>query len=1102
MALAAAFLAWVSVFGAHIYVVEKLPDPSIGLSSELSGPSLRAAPLGPSALTGVDPEACVSSPYPVLMPPSGDATARRMPTDEVYAFLPYFPETTYDSLEAGQRRIDVLLPEWFWIEDAGGEVNALDRKAEHQIFLQRLIDRQRPRLQVMPVALVLPGALAPDREGNDISPAALSRLARDLADRADAESALGLCLMPVNLDETEHGAFAELMSDLDTALAEEGRLSCLVTDLDSGMHDDRELISSADRVVLKGFDEPWIGIPPGPLAAEGWFERIVAEALETVGRERLVLMLGNLAADWSRGDVAPEVISFAEAMRRVTVHAGEADFAPEPRNFRLRYDDSEGVNHEVWALEAASLYNQLTILADAELRRVGFWALGYEDPSSWPLLAARSLNGELAAQFIAPVDLSPFVGYDGTGPFHRLVAPATPGRRLLELDPEQDRIMAMGFDPLPAPWRIERFGVAPPDAVAITFDDGPDPRYTRDILDVLASREAPAAFFLIGSSALANPEIARRMVSDGHEIGSHTFLHPELAATSNLRAKLELNATQRLLSVLTGRSTVLFRSPYGRSEGPMTGKAAGPMTMLADFGYLVVGSDIVPPDWRGLDANEIVDHVTTTLSTRGGNVIVLHDGGGNRQATVDALGPLIDRLRSDGYRIVSLAEMLGVSRDAVMPPALGARQTLDKFSFYLLGLTGGWVVTVFWVVVLVGLARALAIIALAHLRKHHKPAEGVAATPSVTVLIPAYNEEDTILRCLESVFASGYPDLRVIVVDDGSTDHTFETVAFIAAKEPRLRLVREANMGKWKALDIAYRLIETDVVVAIDADSMIAPDAISKMARHFADPTVGAVAGRVQVGNRHNLLTRLQALEYLTAQNIDRRAFERIGAILVVPGAIGAWRTSAVEAAGLYSADTVTEDADLTISVNRAGYRVIFEEEAFAVTEAPETVEGFLKQRLRWSFGMLQTAFKHVIGAILQRKSLGFVALPDLLIVGFGLSVLAPLADLILLATLFDLAVDALTGLPAPAGDMRPIMVAGYALLPALDVVIILLAMRFDRSVPLWHVVLFPFQRFYYRQLLYLTAWRAMIRALFGRLAGWGKLVRTGKARMPIEADR
>jgi peptidoglycan-N-acetylglucosamine deacetylase len=793
---------------------------------------------------------------------------------------------------------------------------------------------------------------------------------------------------------------------------------------------------------------------------------------------------------------------WGHCLRRVTVHRGEVDFAPDPRNLRLRYADARGIAHEVWALEAASLYNQLTILADADLRRVGFWALGHEDPSSWPLLAARRMNGELAALFIARVDLSAFVGYEGVGPFHRLVAPATPGRRLVELDVTQDRIAATGFDPLPAPWDIERFGAAAPDAVAITFDDGPDARYTRDMLDVLASRDAPATFFLVGSSALANPDLVRRMIADGHEIGSHTFLHPELESISDTRARLELNATQRLVSVLTGHSTVLFRTPFGRGEGPITGEAASAMRILSESGYLVVGSDIVPPDWLDLRAAEIIDHVVDSLSTGGGNVIVLHDGGGNRQATIDALGPLIDRLRADGYRIVSLAEMLGVSRDEIMPPAIGARQSLDKLSFWLFGLTGGWIVSAFWVVVLVGLARALAMISLAHLRRRHEPAEGDAATPPVTVLIPAYNEEGTILRCLDSVFASDYPDLRVIVVDDGSTDHTYEAIAVIAGMEPRLRLVREANMGKWKALDTAYRLIETEVVVAIDADSMIAPDAIAKMARHFADPSIGAVAGRVQVGNRRNLLTRLQSLEYLTAQNIDRRALEFLGAILVVPGAIGAWRTSAVEAAGLYSADTVTEDADLTISVNRAGYRVIFEEQAFAVTEAPETVEGFLRQRLRWSFGMLQTAVKHIVGAIRQRKIIGFVALPDLLIVGFGLSVLAPLADLILLATLFDLAVDALAGSIAPVSDMRLLMVAGYALLPALDVVIILLAMRFDRSLPLWHVLLFPFQRFYYRQLLYFTAWRAMIRALLGRLASWGKLVRTGTARMPAEAER
>ncbi|GKY88057.1 glycosyl transferase family 2 [Sinisalibacter aestuarii] len=1087
-----AALTWLAFFLASLYLVDDLPGPVLAHAAEDVPASVSAAPQPGDLRGGIVPEGR-GGPYPPLAAQADAENVVELPTGSVWAFLPFVPESAYASLASGARQIDVLLAEWYRLDGPQSELVALNRTTESQEYAARTIARERPRLQVMPVVTILPGALPAPDDG-----AGLETLALHLADTAARDRAAGLCLMPDGIGAGEIAVLGRLIARLDAALATAGRESCLVTEPADGLIADADFARLADHVVLKTFSTPWIGDATGPLAAQGWFDETVAAALEAVGRDRLVVMLGSFAGDWSRGAAAPEILSLAEAWRRVVQFDGTLDFPPDAANLRMRYTDQSGAAHEVWALDAASAFNQLATLAALDLHRVGLWALGREDPSIWPLLGARYVTPELVATYISRVDLSDFVAYMGQGPFQELAAAAQVGTRYVVLDPSGQRIAGEGFAPPATPVTLRRFGRVEPDQIVLTFDDGPDPVHTAALLDVLRDREAPATFFVVGAGALSHPDLIQRMYDEGHEIGSHTFLHPALDGVPPLRTQFELNAVQRLLAAQIGHGTVLFRNPYGRGEGPVTGDSAAPMATLTDAGYLIVGSDLVPPDWLGLDAAGIVDYVSHELATNGGNVIVMHDGGGDRSATVDAVGPLIDRLRADGYRIVGLADLLGVTRDQLMPPAFGPATMFDRISFGLLGIAGGWLAAVFWVVVVAGLLRALVLLALAHLRRPHRaPRPGAGTVPPVTVLIPAFNEEETILRCIGSVFASDYPDLRVIVIDDGSTDHTYQKVAEVARDEYRLTVIYEPNGGKWKALDTAYRVLQTDIVVAIDADSMIAPDAISRLVRHFDDPKIGAVAGRVQVGNRRGLLTQLQALEYLTAQNIDRRALECLGAMLVVPGAIGAWRADAVIAAGLYSPETVTEDADLTVSVLRAGYRVIYEPAAYAVTEAPETVRAFLTQRLRWTFGMLQTAVKHLGGALRQRKAVGFVALPDLLVVGFGLSVLAPIADLVLLSTLADLGIDWLLGRPMPVVDVRPYMLAGYALLPLMDVVAILLAMRLDRSAPLWLVVLFPVQRFFYRQLLYVTVWRALGRAAFGRLASWGKLARTGTARLP-----
>src|SRR5581483_2187795 len=206
-------------------------------------------------------------------------------------------------------------------------------------------------------------------------------------------------------------------------------------------------------------------------------------------------------------------------------------------------------------------------------------------------------------------------------------------------------------------------------------------------------------------------------------------------------------------------------------------------------------------------------------------------------------------------------------------------------------------------------------------------AQATGYRPNVAVLIPAYNEEKVIERTVRSVLASSYPKLRVIVVDDGSKDATLQVARSAFASEVeqgRVVILTKTNRGKAEALNFGLRHVADDeeLFVGIDADTVIAPDAVSLLVPHFLNPKVGAVAGNAKVGNRVNLWTRWQALEYVTSQNFERRALNTLGAVSVVPGAIGAWRTAAVRELGGYQTDTVAEDADLTMALLQRGYRV------------------------------------------------------------------------------------------------------------------------------------------------------------------------------------
>ncbi|HSX01130.1 MAG TPA: glycosyltransferase, partial [Candidatus Saccharimonas sp.] len=431
----------------------------------------------------------------------------------------------------------------------------------------------------------------------------------------------------------------------------------------------------------------------------------------------------------------------------------------------------------------------------------------------------------------------------------------------------------------------------PDKTVVLTFDDGPS-AYTPQILAVLHKKGVPATFFVVGKEALRNNGLVQQIYDSGNEVGNHTFSHVDLAELPDWHLQLELGLNRLIIESQIGHSTRLFRPPYLGSDS-LTLNARDLIERVSRYGYVTAGEDIDSEDWRRPGVAQIVQNATTGQV---GGVILLHDGGGDRTQTVQALPAIIDYYQARGYHFTTLSGALGLTRDQLMP---GLSRGDAVLSAMAAGVFGGYALASRWLYwAIVGLIVAsfarMGLVVVAALVQARRRKQRLAGTDEakvpVSVLVPAYNEAAVIRTCLASVLASDYRAFEVIVVDDGSRDDTAALAAGLGDR--RLRVVRQANGGKAAALNRGIGLARAGVVVAIDADTVFQPDTLRRLARHFGDPRVGAVSGNTRVANQHRLLTKLQSLEYVVGFNLDRRMGDLFDCITVVPGAIGAFRKS------------------------------------------------------------------------------------------------------------------------------------------------------------------------------------------------------------------
>ncbi len=986
------------------------------------------------------------------------------------AFYVPWDAQSYFSLKNNISKINMVLPEWFFIDPIG---DTIVTKTDQRAF--RII-----KLSGVKVVPMLSNAWADSFSGAALhriinNPAKRARLINDVTKLLKANNFQGINIDFEELKEESDEAIDGFMKDLSEKLHKE---HLIVTQDVSPFNSDYNyevLAKYCDYLFLMAYDQHTEETVAGPICAQKWIEAAIDEVTKKVPDNKIVLCLAAYGIDWPKNSKGVPV-TYQEALTTAGESDAKPDFDNDTYNNYFSYSDDNNVLHDVYFTDAATNFNTMRFAAEYGLAGVSLWRLGSEDSRLW-----QFYNKDVGKSGVGKFDFTEM--YEVKASKDVITTPKS-GNIKLEIDTALGLISEEHYESLPSMFVVRKYGNAK-KKVVLSFDDGPDPEYTPRILDILSREHVPAVFFLIGINAENNIPVVKRIFREGHEIGSHTFTHPNMAEVSTRRAILELSGTRLLIECITGHSTIMFRPPFNADSEPETMEELIPVALSKKYNYLTIGESIDPNDWEpGVSADSIFARVVAQQDK--GNIILLHDSGGDRESTVKILPKLIKYYKDRGYTFTTVADLAGLKKEVLMPEVPKSSGYYLIQLNYLIAALGYWgghtLFNVFVVCIVLSILRILflAVLAICERRRERKnKLPYLANAPLVSIIVPAYNEEVNAVKSVENLLLTNYPNFNIIFIDDGSKDQTYAKVKEAFDGNSKVIILTKPNGGKASALNYGIAHSEADYVVCMDADTQLLPNAVQELMKHFADNKVGAVAGSVEVGNEVNLLTRWQSIEYITSQNFDRKAFAYLNAITVVPGAIGAFRKVAIEQAGAFTSDTFAEDCDLTIRILREGYIIKNDNSAFARTEAPETTKMFLKQRFRWTFGIMQSFWKNR-DALFNWKYrwLGMIALPNILIFQILIPLVAPMADIMMIIGL-------LTGNWAQ-------IVEYYFLFMLIDVAVAFMAFIFEGANLLKLVWLIP-QRIIYRWLMLYVLFKAIRRAIKGELQSWGVLKRTGK---------
>ncbi len=1004
---------------------------------------------------------------------------KKFPNNEVrLAFYANGDPYSFTSLEQHASQITHVCPEWMAMTNGAGD-------------LQIDADVRLPKFAAARGIALMP--LLTNLVGDTWEPEAVENLAHGSTDKQDRfiqkvltvlndAKAAGVIIDWEQVDPAYKKDITAFLDRFTDALHYDDKQLwlCVQPGQDLDYIDFEELSDNVDRFVAMLFDETSDNDPAGPLGSRRWFEGWLNVLMDGAETNQWIIALGSYGYDWTGDGKKAELISFPEAMSRASYAEVETATIAAPDYSPYFYYEDADKDHSVWFLDAVTFLNQLRRVREAKAGGFAVYRLGTEDVAIWDAL---SIPNDFKMDAASRSGLEVLKGTDtiadiGEGEIVSVDESTADGARTVAVD--QEGYLTAKYSKFPQFPTLYHQGAGTPHQVALTFDDGPDPKWTPLILDILKAENVKAAFFLVGQNAEEYPDLVRRIVDEGHEIGNHTYYHPNLALCWPEHVRIELNATQLLLETITGRSTTLFRPPYAADTSPSKISELTPLKLAQDLGYLVVLENIDPQDWARPGADIILQRVKQ--QRRDGSIILLHDAGGDREQTVEALPRILDYLKTRGDTIVSLSTLLGTTRDAVMPPvqAKGLNRFVSGVGFRIFHAAEEFLWAFMIVATALVVLRTLIVIWLAARFRRTWPRN---FSEPISVIVAAFNEEKVIAETLRSLLTTDYSgELEVIVIDDGSADRTAAEVEIVANQDSRVRLLRQPNRGKARALQRGLAAMRSGIAVFLDADTKCQSDTLRRLVEPFSDQGIGGVSGHAKVGNLRTFIARCQALEYTCGFNLDRRAYTRWNCMTVVPGAISAIRKSAIDDAGGLSLETLAEDTDLTLALHKRGQRMVYVPEAIAWTEAPETVRTLARQRFRWAYGTLQCLWKHRDMVFnWNYRALGWFSLPSVWFFQIILVAITPLVDLFLLASL-------------PFGAWSAVLPFVIVFL-GMDVMLATLACVIEReSIFLaWRIL--P-MRLIYRPLLSYVIWKAILRAIKGALVGWGKLERT--ASVPV----
>src|SRR5438094_1300917 len=742
---------------------------------------------------------------------------KKSPNNEVrLAFYANGDPYSYASLEQHAGQITHLCPEWMTVIDGLGD-------------LQIDGDTRLSKLTANKGIALLP--LLTNLVGDTWEPEAIENLAHGPAQRQDRfiqrvlsvlrnAKAAGVVVDWQQIDPAYKKDITGFIDKFADALHDDNKelWLCVQPNQELDYIDFEALSDNVDRFVAMLFAETSDTDPFGPTGYRSWFEGWLHSLLEDADTKQWIFAIGSYGYDWTIGGRKAEMISFSEAMSRANDAEIESAEVRGPAYSPYFYFQDEDKEHAVWFLDAVTFVNQLREVRDKKAGGFALYRLGSEDPAIWDALnVSRECNlDNQTRQALELIKSTYTITAVGDGEIVTVDEDRTDGRRKLAVDAEGYLTAKyVRFAEFPT---LYHQGAGGEHQVAITFDDGPDPRWTPKILNILKAANVKAAFFLVGVNAERYPNLVRRIVNEGHEMGNHTYYHPNLALCWPEHIRLELNATQLLLETITGRATTLFRPPYAADTQPARLAELTPLKIAQDQNYLVVLENIDPQDWARPGADVILQRVKQ--QRHDGNIILLHDAGGDRSQTLEALPRIIEYLQARNDTIVPLSKLLNTTRDALMPPLPGG-QTMSHY----ISSTGFRIMHALqeflWAFMVVATAlvviRTLIVIYLAYRFRRSPPID--FAQPA-SVVIAAYNEGKVIAGTLLSLLKTNYQgELEVIVIDDGSGDDTDVEVEKITATDARVRLIRQDNRGKARALQRGIATAKHKLIVFIDADT-------------------------------------------------------------------------------------------------------------------------------------------------------------------------------------------------------------------------------------------------------------------------------------------